>query len=191
MQRGKFSHDSTNKEKKVDATEVLSMIQHGAQEIIRTCNEEDEDIKANIDKIIESSMKKTDQINAKLESFSNDLEKRFDLNSVPLTGEDSKNEKTVKYFMPGEDASEVEQIKQQNLINKMKKETILIDIGERKKAQLIAPTPKKSGKVPADENGYSTKGKFKGWKVTVGGGFEHQFFDNVQLDQLEVKEIAW
>jgi len=53
-------------------------------------------------------MKKTDQINAKLESFSNDLEKRFDLNSVPLTGEDSKNEKTVKYFMPGEDASEVE-----------------------------------------------------------------------------------
>lgn len=26
MQRGKFSHDSTNKEKKVDATEVLSMI---------------------------------------------------------------------------------------------------------------------------------------------------------------------
>jgi len=59
------------------------------------------------------------------------------------------------------------------LINKMKKETILIDIGERKKAQLIAPTPKKSGKVPTDENGYSTKGKFKGWKVTVGGGFEH------------------
>lgn len=26
MQRGKFSHDSQNKEKKVDATEVLSMI---------------------------------------------------------------------------------------------------------------------------------------------------------------------
>ena len=55
----------------------------------------------------------------------------------------------------------------------MKKETILIDIGERKKAQLIAPNPKKSGKVPTDENGYPTKGKFKGWKVTVGGGFEH------------------
>mgnify|MGYP000845541816 CR=1 FL=1 len=53
-------------------------------------------------------MKKTEQMNSKLESFQNDLEKRFDLNSVPLTGEVSNNEKTVKYFMPGEDASEIE-----------------------------------------------------------------------------------
>ena len=53
-------------------------------------------------------MQKTEIMNSKLQSFQNDLEKRFDLNSVPLTGEDSKNEKTVKYVMPGEDASEME-----------------------------------------------------------------------------------
>lgn len=39
------------------------MIQHGAQEIILTCDKEDEDMKANIDSIIEKSLKKTEVLN--------------------------------------------------------------------------------------------------------------------------------
>jgi hypothetical protein len=61
MQRGKFSHSETPN--KVGSEEVLNMIQHGAQEIILTCDNEDVDMKANIDSIIEKSMKKTDELN--------------------------------------------------------------------------------------------------------------------------------
>lgn len=61
MQRGKFSHNDGNS--KAGAAEVLNMIQHGAQEIILTCDQEDdEDMKANIDKIIDKSLKKTEEI---------------------------------------------------------------------------------------------------------------------------------
>lgn len=93
MQRGKFSHQTPN-DAKVGSTEVLSMIQHGAQEIIRTCNEEDEDIKKNIDKIIEQSMKKTEEMESKL---NNDIGKRFGLDRVSLTGDDQEQGKTVIY----------------------------------------------------------------------------------------------
>lgn len=79
------------------------MIQHGAQEIIRTCNEEDEDMKSNIDKIIEQSMKKTEEMELKLK---NDIEARFDLNRVSLTGDDQDQGRTVIYQMPGENATD-------------------------------------------------------------------------------------
>jgi hypothetical protein len=82
MQRGKFSHEDNNK--KVGSEEVLNMITHGAQEIILTCDNEDEDMKANIDSIIEKSMKKTEEINEKLKS----IEDKFNLNNVSLTGDD-------------------------------------------------------------------------------------------------------
>jgi len=39
MQRGKFED---KKESKIGADEMLSMIKHGAQEIILSCNQEDE-----------------------------------------------------------------------------------------------------------------------------------------------------
>jgi hypothetical protein len=29
------------------------------------------------------------------------------------------------------------------------------------------------------------KKKMQGWKAEVGGGYEHQFFDNAALDKLE------
>lgn len=58
MQRGKFNH---NEEKKVNSDEMINMIQHGAQEIILNCDkEDDEDMKNNLDQIIEKSLKKTE-----------------------------------------------------------------------------------------------------------------------------------
>lgn len=67
MQRGNFSHSKPNGDVKVGASEVLNMIQHGAQEIIRTCNdEEEEDMYKKLDQIIENSMKKTEDLETKL-----------------------------------------------------------------------------------------------------------------------------
>ena len=60
------------------------MIQHGAQEIILTCDNEDVDMKHKIDSIIEKSMKKTDELNLQLKS----IEDKFNLNNVSLTGDD-------------------------------------------------------------------------------------------------------
>ena len=38
MQRGKFNHKESNAQNKVNSDEMLNMIQHGAQEIILTCD---------------------------------------------------------------------------------------------------------------------------------------------------------
>ena len=62
MQRGKFNHSPDNAAQKMNSNEMINMIQHGAQEIILTCDDEDEDMKANIDKIIDKSLKKTDEL---------------------------------------------------------------------------------------------------------------------------------
>jgi hypothetical protein len=35
------------------------------------------------------------------------------------------------------------------------------------------------------------KRKVKGWKEQVGGGFDHQFFENTELDRLEKKYNLW
>lgn len=58
MQRGKFNHQESNQ--KINANDMLNMIQHGAQEIILTCDKDDEDMKADIDQIINKSLKKTE-----------------------------------------------------------------------------------------------------------------------------------
>lgn len=42
-------------------------------------------------------------------------------------------------------------------------------------------------KNPADQK----KKVAKGWKTIIGGGFDHQFFNNQKLDELEKKEIEW
>lgn len=42
MQRGKFNHKESNAQNKVNQDEMLNMIQHGAQEIILTCDQDDE-----------------------------------------------------------------------------------------------------------------------------------------------------
>lgn len=53
----------------------------------------------------------------------------------------------------------------------------------------MPPPPKKDPDAKGDAA--PQKKKFKGWKAQVGGGFDHQFFDNAKLDKLEKKEIEW
>jgi hypothetical protein len=43
-----------------------------------------------------------------------------------------------------------------------------------------------NGQGPAKE-----KRKLKGWRATVGGGYDHQFFNNAELDRLAAKEDLW
>lgn len=61
------------------------MIKYGAQEIILH-EQEGQSMDANIDGIIERSMKKTEEINKELSK----LEEKFNLNNVSLTGDDDK-----------------------------------------------------------------------------------------------------
>lgn len=56
MQRGQFTHkDKKNQE--ANADEMMQIIEHGAQEILVNCD--DEDMKLNLDEIIEKSMQRT------------------------------------------------------------------------------------------------------------------------------------
>ena len=48
-------------------------------------------------------MKKTEEMELKLK---NDIEARFDLNRVSLTGDDQDQGRTVIYQMPGENATD-------------------------------------------------------------------------------------
>lgn len=84
MQKGKFSHSTSDNPNKVSASDMISMIKYGAQEIILT--EQDGNISADIDNIMDHSLKKTEEINKEL----NQIEDKFNLNNVSLTGEDEK-----------------------------------------------------------------------------------------------------
>ena len=59
------------------------MIKYGAQEIISTANTDITD--ANIDAILEHSLKKTKEISQQLAN----IEDKFNLNNVSLTGDDT------------------------------------------------------------------------------------------------------
>jgi len=59
--------------------------------------QEGKGFEANIDKIIDHSLKKTEEINKVLSK----IEDKFNLNNVSLTGEDEKN--TGLYMFEGED----------------------------------------------------------------------------------------
>ena len=71
-----------------------------------------------------------------------------------------------------------------------------IDVGRRERIaqnynvdsyyrQAMATT-NANGTGPAKE-----KRKLKGWKAAVGGGYDHQFFNNSELDRLAAKEDLW
>ena len=55
MQGGKFNQANDSKKQKMDANEMLKMIRHGAQHIINTCEDEEENMEANIDQILAMS----------------------------------------------------------------------------------------------------------------------------------------
>lgn len=97
MQKGKFNNSGSNQDNnpgKMGAQEMLQMIKYGAQEIILT-EQEGQSMEANIDSIIEHSLKRTEEINKDL----NKLEDKFNLNNVSLTGEDEKQ--TDLYMFEG------------------------------------------------------------------------------------------
>ena len=50
----------------------------------------------------------------------------------------------------------------------------------------IKPPPK-----PKEKEQVGKKKQQRGWKQQAGGGFDHQFFDNARLDELEAKENLW
>lgn len=41
------------------------------------------------------------------------------------------------------------------------------------------------------KNQTKEKRKLKGWRATVGGGYDHQFFRAKDLDDLAAKEEQW
>lgn len=102
MQRGKFNQSDSKKKNKVSADEMISMIQHGAQEIILSCDQEAEDLKANLDEIIQQSLKKTEEFNQKLKS----IDEKFNLNTVSFTNieDDNSKYKKIKLKMDDDDA---------------------------------------------------------------------------------------
>jgi hypothetical protein len=61
-----------------------------------TCDEDDNDMKNNIDEIITKSMKKTEELEKSLKS----IEDKFNLNEVPLL-DDQNAHKTSIYQMDG------------------------------------------------------------------------------------------
>ena len=126
MQRGKFNHE--DKDKKVSADEMLNMIKHGAQEIILSCNQEDDqNMKDHIDQIIEDSLKKTEKLEKELKL----IEDKFNLNQVSLTGDDG-GYKTNIYQMDGEEISR-SKIGQNNNLPM----DDWIDIGARRRKEIV------------------------------------------------------
>ena len=126
MQRGKFNHE--DKDKKVGADEMLSMIKHGAQEIILSCNQEDDqNMKDHIDQIIEDSLKKTEKLEKELKL----IEDKFNLNQVSLTGDDG-GYKTNIYQMDGEEISRSKIGQSNNLAM-----DDWIEIGARRRKEIV------------------------------------------------------
>ena len=126
MQRGKFNHE--DKDKKVGADEMLNMIKHGAQEIILSCNQEDDqNMKDHIDQIIEDSLKKTKKLEKELKL----IEDKFNLNQVSLTGDDG-GYKTNIYQMDGEEISRSKIGQNNNLAM-----DDWIDIGARRRKEIV------------------------------------------------------
>ena len=78
---------------------MLSMIKYGAQEIISTANFEITE--SSIDQILDHSLKKTEQFQQTL----NNIEDKFNLNSVSLTGDEANNHGRSKtmYTFEGHD----------------------------------------------------------------------------------------
>lgn len=126
MQRGKFNHE--DKDKKVSADEMLNMIKHGAQEIILSCNQEDDqNMKDHIDQIIEDSLKKTEKLEKELKL----IEDKFNLNQVSLTGDDG-GYKTNIYQMDGEEISRSKIGQSNNLAM-----DDWIEIGARRRKEIV------------------------------------------------------
>ena len=152
MQKGKFTHQSAGADK-VSAQEMMSMIKYGAQEIILAEQQLDGSVnEANIDKIIDHSLKKTAEINKVL----NKIEDKFNLNNISLTGEDEKQ--TYLYEFEGEDYKKGKQVVPQT-------ELEFIDIGQRERKQMSYDIDKYYRETLNITTQTKEKKKLKGWKA--------------------------
>ena len=166
-----------NPQAKVSVNDIRNAIHCGAREIIMGA---EEDVNENtIDEILEKSQGKTKQIEEEL----NKIEQRFNLNQISLTG-DTQNQDSLYYF-------EGEDYKQHGELDSAMPALDMIEIKREK--------PKN---VSYDIDGYykdffrtpgsgKPKKKPKGWKALANGGYDHQFFNNEELDALDEKEKAW
>jgi hypothetical protein len=67
MQKGKFNYQAHGSDpNKINAQEMQQMIKFGAQEIIHANSDQLQDIEANIDQIIDYSLKRTEELNQTL-----------------------------------------------------------------------------------------------------------------------------
>lgn len=67
MQKGKFNYQAHGSDpNKINAQEMQQMIKFGAQEIIHANSDQLQDIEANIDQIIDYSLKRTEELNRTL-----------------------------------------------------------------------------------------------------------------------------
>lgn len=159
------------------------MIKFGAQEIISTANSEMNE--ANIDAILEHSLKKTQEISNELAK----IEDKFNLNNVSLTGDEPDAKASSLYTFEGLDYKKKETVETNALAD-------FIDVGRRERIAQNYNVDSYYRQAMATTSGNQTgpvkeKRKLKGWRLTVGGGYDHQFFNSAELDRLAAKEEAW
>lgn len=111
------------------------------------------------------------------------------MNNVSLTGDDPDARASSLYTFEGLDYKKKEA--GENII------TEFIDVGRRERQtqnynvdsyyrQAMSTTGTQGVGGPVKE-----KRKLKGWRATVGGGYDHQFFNSAELDKLATKEENW
>lgn len=172
MQKGKFGHGSN---KKISAQDMMNAIHYGAQEIIMS--NEEKITEENIEKILEYGNEKTDEINEELSK----IEQKFNLNNISLTGNENDDGPGMYYF-EGEDYK-----------NKHKLEggkMGFIETSRERKPKAggydIDQYYREAFNVPVKD-----KKRLKGWRALANGGYDHQFFNNDRLDELDEKLIKY
>lgn len=175
MQKGRFNTDN-----KVSATDIIKIIQFGAQKLIGK-GEDDEDplLDDEIEKIISYSEGKTVKLNKEL----SDLEHKYDLGSFTINSKHDHN----MYMFDGE-----------NYYGKKKDEELLtedkieiIDFGARERKPQSYDINKYYREALNIPSITKEKKKLVGWRQQANGGYEHQFFNAARLDLLDQKEQAW
>ena len=171
MQKGKFRHGS---KEKISKDDMMNAIHWGAQEIVMS---KDETItEKDVEKILKYGNEKTDEINNEL----NQIETKFNLNDISLTGNEN-NDAHEMYYFEGEDYKHK---------RKLNGEFGFIETLRERKPKAggydIDQYYREAFNVPAKD-----KKRLKGWRAVANGGYEHQFFNIDRLDELDNKYIKY
>lgn len=159
------------------------MIKYGAQEIISTANYEITD--ASIEQILDHSLKRTEQLQESLSK----IEDKFNLNSVSLTGDEPENARqSTLYTFEGTDYKKKDE--GDNAL------ADFIDIGPRRERQQQNYNIDQYYRAalvqkPKSDTVQHVRRQVKGWRLFANGGYDHQFYDTKELDNLDKKETDW